>query len=708
MAVYLPPSFYSSVFDSNAFTHSSTGGLTQAEADLLYYHYPVGQAFETLQQTDHTGLATFNAGIDINTGTLKFPDNTVQTTAATAGVNLLPLNNVWTGTNEFQSTAQFDSALIVSNGNQNTSLGNGFLPLAVGQGTQNVFVGVGAGASALCGGGNTVCGYFSASQGMNSASSFNTLYGTRAGQYLTSGVGNTCIGATNCNNNSSGNSNICLGYGAMANESSGSLSNNIVIGNGIQSGASNRIILGDGTQTSMDLKVVSSSTVNMGGKLVMNDATLASRQVSAVDYQLQGLGTGVNNGQIYINGASLNIINNVNSGGVPFYVKDAGGTSATRFVIGSTEVDCTVPYFMTGTLDTDRVIRSCYFQIADNTSPFNNDKQIYSNGTNVVFDNDTNGGGYTFATDDAGGTQSLPLTISSASLLSQCVQPASNDSSTIVPTTAWVQTAITASVGTNLIPANNTWTGTNAFNNVAPITSTATQPASTDNSTKIPTTAWVQGAISGGGLVKPTTWVMSSGNIGSGDILNNGTRQCKIWVPTAVPFQITNAMTARFEFQYSVYGCTAYNSGNFCSTAGTINLSANNVVNNPNTVTQFDMIYGYNGGSTTTAVWRIANVQTTSNYWNTQQTYVPKNATSTSWNFTPLSFSFTHSGTNPNTITFNIGYPQNPTLTQGVGDMMCSSASLRIISSPPTDGQYGDYANDTLTSTNTTGSWYFV
>ena len=86
MAVYPPPSFYSNIFDSNAFAHGNdNAGLTEDEANLLYYKYPVGQAFQTLQQTDHTGLATFNAGIDINTGTLKFPDNTVQTTAAGSG-----------------------------------------------------------------------------------------------------------------------------------------------------------------------------------------------------------------------------------------------------------------------------------------------------------------------------------------------------------------------------------------------------------------------------------------------------------------------------------------------------------------------------------------------------------------------------------------------------------------------------------------------
>jgi hypothetical protein len=121
------------------------------------------------------------------------------------------------------------------------------------------------------------------------------------------------------------------------------------------------------------------------------------------------------------------------------------------------------------------------------------------------------------------------------------------------------------------------------------------------------------------------------------------------------------------------------------------------------------MIYGYNGGSSTQAVFRIANVQTTSTYWNTQQTYVPKNATASSYTFTPLSFTFTFSGTNPNHITFNIGFPQNPSLSGSnpVGDMMCCSASLKIINSPP-QYAYTGYLLDSIVSTNTAGSWYFA
>jgi len=81
------------------------------------------------------------------------------------------------------------------------------------------------------------------------------------------------------------------------------------------------------------------------------------------------------------------------------------------------------------------------------------------------------------------------------SLTSSATQPLANDSSTKIPTTAWVQSAITA-VG-SLLGLNNVWTGTQQWNNTAEgaLTSLATQPAYTDSSTKIPTTAWIQGFI---------------------------------------------------------------------------------------------------------------------------------------------------------------------------------------------------------------------
>jgi hypothetical protein len=87
------------------------------------------------------------------------------------------------------------------------------------------------------------------------------------------------------------------------------------------------------------------------------------------------------------------------------------------------------------------------------------------------------------------------LNTGTGSLTSSATQPVAGDSSTKIPTTAWTQGAIDAKIPASLLGLNNTWTGTNAFNNAAPITSSATQPAANDSSTKIPTTAWVQSAI---------------------------------------------------------------------------------------------------------------------------------------------------------------------------------------------------------------------
>lgn len=85
MASYPPPTNNISVFDTSNFpTNVTTGGLTEEQANSLYYKYPVGQPLQTLQQTNHTGLATYQAGIDIQSGSLQFADNTIQTTAASS------------------------------------------------------------------------------------------------------------------------------------------------------------------------------------------------------------------------------------------------------------------------------------------------------------------------------------------------------------------------------------------------------------------------------------------------------------------------------------------------------------------------------------------------------------------------------------------------------------------------------------------------
>jgi hypothetical protein len=149
-----------------------------------------------------------------------------------------------------------------------------------------------------------------------------------------------------------------------------------------------------------------------------------------------------------------------------------------------------------------------------------NKTNIDQSGANIFIDNNVNNGTLIYKANDGAGVETSILSLNSVTgnisttgtttLAStdltlttfnpptcSAVQPASNDSTTKIPTTAWVQTAITAHPGANLLTSNNTWTGTQNWSNVSAgsLTSSATQPASNDSTTKIPTTAWVQQAI---------------------------------------------------------------------------------------------------------------------------------------------------------------------------------------------------------------------
>lgn len=332
MADYLPPTENLPIFDTTVFDTAQNQYLTYNQATGLFLTFPIAQGAETLQAITVQGVATF------------------------------------------------DTALVVSNGKQNTSLGNGYLPLAVGQGSQNVVIGVGAGASGLSGDGNTIVGYFSASQGMTAGAVQNVLYGSRAGQYLTSGQGNTLIGTTTYNNVTTGNANICLGNGAMGGESSGNLSNNIIIGNGIVSGGSNKTIIGTTTQTSMELIV--KDTYPGGGTIKMNN-----------------------------NLSMNNIVNTAN-----------------------------------------RQISSSYynFYATNNNTSLTYSGRLYGNLNSIVYDcPDINAAGssnHVFYCYN-GATALNSLNINNTALTTNIIQPAFSDTSNKIPTTAWVQGALSSSVG---------------------------------------------------------------------------------------------------------------------------------------------------------------------------------------------------------------------------------------------------------------------
>jgi len=240
--------------------------------------------------------------------------------------------------------------------------------------------------------------------------------------------------------------------------------------------------------------------------------------------------------------------------------------------------------------------------------------------------------------------------------------------------------------------------------------STATTATAGNNSTLIATTAFVQSAVSPVVNVKPTTWIVSSDNITNGNVAANYTRYMNVIGYTGA-FTATQLIIGRCEFQYSIYVATAYN-GTTSTTSGTINTAAANLsghtMNNPNGTTYFDLCFGYNGTLTYPA-WYVTNVQTTSNYWNTQQTYFPANASGSSYAFTPLRF-YWSSGSTTSKIAWYIEFPQNPTISGGnlLGNMMSCVASLKIISSPSsTLATTAYYTSNNSYNTTQTGAWYF-
>jgi len=240
------------------------------------------------------------------------------------------------------------------------------------------------------------------------------------------------------------------------------------------------------------------------------------------------------------------------------------------------------------------------------------------------------------------------------------------------------------------------------------ITNTVAQPASNDSSTKVPTTAWVQTAI---GTVNPQTWGLTTGNIANaGGQLVNGSRSVSYNYSAFFITPVQMGAVARFEFTYSVYGVKSASSGDY--TLASIDQCGGASfpqVNNPNTTTFFDVNIGFQAPVTQHSNPYLTVIQTTSNYWNTTQTYYPKNAPTTPYTFKPLEFTYNALQSSPKTLTFTFGFPQNVSIggNNALGDMSCGCASLRIVSSPPsTANEQGAYSSNTLGSASA-GSWYF-
>ena len=307
-----------------------------------------------------------------------------------------------------------------------------------------------------------------------------------------------------------------------------------------------------------------------GDSLTMNAATFANRVISNVDYRLQDLATGNFFGQIYLNVNALNVVNSVNSGTINFYTKDGAGTSTNTFTISSTKLTVGVgtigfqnndngiintngtstgslilqtqganrlkitssgnitisgtlssekPIYMTGALDSDRIISNVYYQFNDKSALGTFVGQIYANSGVMIFDNDINSGSYSFAVNDAGGFQKTPLTISATTItvgtgtsLNMGANTITNASSITATTFNGPLNGNASSATTASVCSGNSATATNIAGGGA-----GQVPYNTGTSLTSFTTSGTSGQVltsAGGGIpIWSNSWTASGSNI---------------------------------------------------------------------------------------------------------------------------------------------------------------------------------------------------
>lgn len=164
-------------------------------------------------------------------------------------------------------------------------------------------------------------------------------------------------------------------------------------------------------------------------------------------YELKDLTTGATDGTIYANNGTFIYDNNINSGSHEWAVNNSAGTQL-------------IPLELNGAYSRFNTSSSNPLRVSDKNDGSKFTEQ-YQNGGGMTINNQVTNGSINISTKNSGGvlTQVLGLTnalvtVTATSLTltttnpptSTATQPASNDSSTKIPTTAWVQSAISANI----------------------------------------------------------------------------------------------------------------------------------------------------------------------------------------------------------------------------------------------------------------------
>lgn len=202
-----------------------------------------------------------------------------------------------------------------------------------------------------------------------------------------------------------------------------------------------------------------------------------------------------NNTKIYQSAGVFDIINSVNNGVVYVNLKDSSGTASNRLTLSKAsttlQTDAITMTSTTGTIvQANNINATPTFSVKDTSS----NQSIY-------FMPKTTAGSYNYL--DTTSAQEI-IAYGTAGINTQTLIIASHSTTScgvkITPTTVLIGSGGTSSTPTNYFQSSstsNTIAGTTSFTSTNPPTSSQIIPASNDSSNKIPTTAWVQSAISG-------------------------------------------------------------------------------------------------------------------------------------------------------------------------------------------------------------------
>lgn len=680
MAVYPPPSFYSGIFDSNAFAHGNdNAGLTEDEANLLYYKYPVGQAFETLQQTDHTGLATFQAGIDIQTGTLTFPDNTVQSTAFTgsggasslsatllvgnsAGATDINMNN-----NDITNCATINTVEIDRGNNalqnSNINIGNGGLVSTANSSGFNVAIGSGCLAGPTFSGESNIA-FGNSTLGGLTTGSFNLGIGSVVGTNMTTGQHNVAIGYQANQLMTSGS--YCCAIGDVAGSAGGggnTAVSSTAIGRNAKWTGSNQIVLGTSSETVYHKgNSQNEGTTTMLKPLTMGGAVAnTDRIINNVYYQLQdSANLATTTGQIYANSGIVIFDNDINSGSYSFAVNNSAGAQKTPFAFNA----------LGATISTDNpATATSSFTVVDSST---------GNQLNVI----PNAGNVYNPSADIGNIMVLGTGTQNAETLHLTNWSATNTYVKVRPTSVGIGAGGTSNTATTSVECNGT---------TVRITPSITFP---DNS--VQTTAFT-GAVAGINQM----WSWNCFNI-TGSLPGGSIREASMVLPYSSA--ITFSTSCRIEFNYAIFSNSATTQTVVPNLLSAYTGQAGGTNTNPNTVSMVDLVY-----NPTTQTMNSFIVQSTyaKIFTNTTTTYWRG---STGYNFVPIKFDPVAPCTlnSPSagfmTVKFNIGFPainysSNPNY---LGNLCSIATSIRITASQAT-------TTDTIgVSTYSSGVAYFV